>query len=1018
MQEAATIPRVLQRPVLWLLVLGAVLLYALYAFFHTPVEVLPQFDYPQISVTAHLPGMTATELEHLVVTPLESQILSLTSLRSVRSVMGNGTIEIDARFLAGSSAQTDLLAVNSAIDRARASLPHRAHPNAEIMGNAINEVADYSADIPAGVSPALVKRIVLGNIAPAIRALPGVQFVHTYGAGTEALWIQPELDAMRRYQVGITTIMQAIRSQVVLKPAGFISLGHNDVLIEVRHLPTHINQLEQIPVATAHGTIPLQALAHIVRTSVPIHNAATLDGATSVALTIIKQPGASTLAVTRAVQKTLDDPRSQLPAGVHWTRIYNQGHLVSLIGKDLGRNLLIGAVLAVFFLFWILGAGRGIVVLAVSIPLSLLLGIAALHVLGQDLNLMTLGALSVAVGMLADDAIIVLESIYHCWEAGDRHWSGIINGLKNIVIPDITGTLTNIAIYVPLLFVGGLVGLFFIPFSLAMVMALLASLLVSLTLIPLGLGFLRARPSTGTTSGARLLHWLMQWNAKLFHWVSIAPRMSLSITFAVLLLSLVGLVLVPINFLPLPNEGVLLESFTLPPGSSLTDTRETVQQISQRLLQDPAVSHVYARIGSDSSTSYTEPAYAGEIQVVLKPGISVNSLDSLAQRIRHESRTPGVQFAVDTPTIERVGESLSGLPQPFVLHIFGNHLKELRQLSEKIAARLRRIPALSDVFNNDGYPITEMQISPRPRVLSEHGLTPAALYRQIDPLIGGRIISRVPEGNVPLELYLRLAGAPQQSIHELGSLPIKTRNGWIPLEQIARIALLQTPNQIRHIAGTRVLNILATPNGPLGSTATAARQALKGLHIPAGYRISFGGLDANLEHAAFTLMLAALVAFIIMLGILLLQFEGLLIPGLLLLEIPLALTGGTVALVISGVGLNATGMIGFLTLIGLGLRHSIVLLDRARRNETAGMPLEEAVHEAIQVRFRPILLTAMTAVLGTLPTALGIGEGAAPEQGLAIVIFGGLIWSAIRSTNLIPALYLHWRRKQLVRQQQ
>ncbi|MEJ2399266.1 MAG: efflux RND transporter permease subunit, partial [Gammaproteobacteria bacterium] len=244
MQEAATIPRVLQRPVLWLLVLGAVLLYALYAFFHTPVEVLPQFDYPQISVTAHLPGMTATELEHLVVTPLESQILSLTSLRSVRSVMGNGTIEIDARFLAGSSAQTDLLAVNSAIDRARASLPHRAHPNAEIMGNAINEVADYSADIPAGVSPALVKRIVLGNIAPAIRALPGVQFVHTYGAGTEALWIQPELDAMRRYQVGITTIMQAIRSQVVLKPAGFISLGHNDVLIEVRQLTTHINQLE------------------------------------------------------------------------------------------------------------------------------------------------------------------------------------------------------------------------------------------------------------------------------------------------------------------------------------------------------------------------------------------------------------------------------------------------------------------------------------------------------------------------------------------------------------------------------------------------------------------------------------------------------------------------------------------------------------------------------------------------------------------------------------------------------
>lgn len=1011
-----TIMHVFRRPLLWLLILGAIILYSVYAFMHTPVEVLPQFDYPQISVTVHLPGMTSTELEHLVVTPLESQFLTLTSLHSVRSVMGNGTIEIDVRFQEGSSAQTDLLAVNSAIDRARTDLPPQAHPRAAIMGNAINEVADYAAVIPTGVSPALVQRKIRENIAPALRALPGVQFVHVYGAGNEAIWIQPKLGAMHRYHVGVQAIMQAVNAQVILKPAGYVTLGHNDVLIEMRKLPVHIQQLGQIPVITATGQIPLHVLARIVRSAVPIHNSITLDNQASVALTVIKQPGATTLVVTRAVQSQLEKSLAQLPDGVHWARIYNQGHLVSLIGRDLGRNLIIGAVLAIFFLFWILGAGRGIVILAISIPLSLLLGIAVLHALGQDLNLMTLGALSVAVGMLADDAIIVLESIYHRWEAGDEHWTGIWHGLRSIAIPDTTGTLTNIAIYIPLLFVGGLVGLFFIPFSLAMVAALLASLLISLTLIPLGLGFIRARSSRGTNSGKRLLQKLYHWNDRLFYWVARAPRMSLGLTFAVLLLSLVGLVLVPIDFLPLPNEGVLLESFTLPPGSSLLDTRETVQRITRKLMHDPAVSHVYARIGSASSTAYTEPAFAGEIQIVLKTGTSVNSLDTIGQRIQQESRIPGVQFAVDTPTIERVGESLSGLPQPFVLHIFGNHLGELRRLSVEIAARLRRIPALSDVFNNDGYPITEIQIHPHARLLAAHGLTPASLYAQVGPLLGGKVIKRVPDGNVPLDLYLRLADAAQKSVSALAALPIQTDTGWTPLGQLSRIGLVETPNQIHHIAGTRVLDILATPDGPLGRTTRAAKQALAGIHMPPGYHIKFGGLAMQLEQAALGLILATLVAFIIMVGILMLQFDGLLIPGLLLLEIPLALTGGTVALVISGVGLNAAGMIGFLTLVGIGLRHSIVLLDRARHNEQAGMPLEEAVHEAIQVRFRPILLTAMTAVLGTLPTALGFGEGAAPEQGLAVVIFGGLIWSAVRSTNLIPALYLYWRRKQLDRQ--
>jgi cobalt-zinc-cadmium resistance protein CzcA len=1003
------------RPVLWVLVLLGLIGYAAYAFIHIPTEVLPEFDFPQISVFVHLPGTTATELESLVVYPLEGQILTLADLRSVRSKMGDGVVEIDVRFRPSTTAEEDLQAINGAIDRARGELPAAANPLAQIMGNSINEVADYTARIPRGVSPAEVQRAVLAYVAPALRALPGVQFVNVYGAGAEALWIQPDLGALRRYGVSVLAIAAAVRSEVLLKPAGYTTQGHSDVLIEARDLPVHIAELEAIAVRGPHGPIRLGDLARVVRKAIPTHNAVELDGRRSVALTVIKQPGAATTSVTAAVQAALRQTVAQLPHGVRWVRIYDQGHIVHLIGVDLGRNLLIGMALAVAVLFWILGAGRGIWVLAFSIPLSLALAIATLYFTGQNLNLMTLGALTVAVGLLADDAIIVLESIYHQWEQGEAHWEGIWNGVRTIVIPDITGTLTNVSIYVPLLFVGGLIGLFFIPFSLAMAFALLASLLVSLTLIPLGLGFIGARSAPGAGSGHRALERMRQWNERLFELVARGPRLALAITFGVLALSLVGLVLVPVNFLLLPNEGVLLESFTLPPGTSLLDTRAAVDEMTHRLLADPVVAHVYARIGSSAATTYTEPSYAGEMMVALKGGIGVDALDRIGRRIKRESKLPGVQLSVDTPTVERLGESLSGLPQPFVVHIFGSRVSEMRTLAKAVTARLRPIRALSGLFDNDGYPVSQLQIAPRASALAAYGLTPAALYAQIDPLLNGEVLAQVPQGNVPLDLYMRLADAPDTSLAALRRLPIRA-DGWTPLGELARLELIETPNQIRHIAGARALDILATPGGTLGGTIAAAHRALAGLKVPPGYRIAFGGLYAELERAAWGLLIAGGAAFVLMTGILMLQFEGLLVPGILLLEIPLAVTGGTVALILSGVGLNAIGLIGFLTLIGIGLRHSIVLLDRAKRNEAQGMEVEEAVREAIQVRFRPIVLTAVTAMLGMLPTALGFGQGAAPEQGLAVVILGGLAWSAVRSTNLIPALYLHWRRRQLARE--
>ncbi|HVC63581.1 MAG TPA: efflux RND transporter permease subunit [Acetobacteraceae bacterium] len=1002
--------RLSAHPVLWGLVYGGLIAYGVHALLAMPVEVLPPFDFPQISVIMHEPGATATELETLVVRPLEGRILTLPDVSGVRSTMGRGSVEIDVQFHQGTNAQQDLQAVQTAIDRARARLPAAVHPYAQVMGNAINEVADYALTVPPALDPAEVERMVRTRVVPALRALPGVRQVEIYGVGDEALWIQPNLQALQRYGVAVTAIAKAVRAQVLLAPGGYLGIGHQDVLIEARNLPARAADLARVPVAGPDGPIPLENLARIVRAPVPTKNAALFDGRPSIALTVFKQANASTVPVTAAVARTVSGMRGQLPPGVRWVRIYSQGYLVHLIGTDLGRNLLIGAVLAIGVLVWVLGAGRGIWTLALSIPLALLFGIAGLHAVGQTLNLMTLGALTVAVGMLADDAVIVLESIYYRWEQGDERWAGIRHGLRDIAGPDVTGTLTAVAVFVPLVFVGGLAGLFFVPFALAMTLALLGSLIISLSMIPLGLGFLKARPAAAQTAGGRAVDRLRRWNGRVLDLAIRHPRLSLAFCVAFLLVCLAGLAVVPVDFLPLPNEGVLLDSFTLPPGSSLLDTEAAVATITKRLRADPAVAHVFARIGSPASSAYTEPAYAGEIQIMLRPGLAVNSLDRIGDRLLARSQMRGVQQAIDTPTIERLGESLSGLPQPFVIHLYGSDIPTLRAISERAVAALRKIPALSDVFNNDAYPVTQLRVVPKSGALTAYGVTPAQLYDQLRLLVAGEVIGTVPQGDYSLALYLRLAGAPGLSLASLRSLPIRT-DGWTPLGQLADIEMLPTPNQIRHIDGARALDILATPTGSPGAAISAAKRALAQLNLPAGYRVGFGGLYLELEHTAIELGIAAVAAVVLMAGILVLQFDGALVPGLLLLQIPLALTGGAFALVVSGVGLNATGMIAFLTLIGIGLNHGIVLLYRARRNEAEGLSPEAATREAVRVRFRPILLTTLTAVAGMLPTALGWGEGAAPEQGLALVILGGIVWSAMLSTNLIPALYIHRRRR-------
>jgi cobalt-zinc-cadmium resistance protein CzcA len=704
----------LRRPLLWLMLFGALLVYGAYALWRIPAEVLPRFDFPQVSVVVHAPGYATLEMESLVARPLEGQLMGLQGLQTLHASIAQGTVQFTARFTQGSNPQLDLQAIYSAIDRARSSLPPDVVPYAEIMGNAVNEVADYGVTLPPDVPAWQAEDAIRTRVLPTLRAQPGVQRVELFGAGPPTLWIQPQPAALIQHHVGVAALARAIGGAVVLSPAGRLVAGHQDVLVEVRHLPLDVRDVLAIPVPAPGGPVPVGALATVVNGPPDVHYGLQVDGQPGLALIVFKQPDASTIPVDAAVTRTLASLQDQLPHGVQWVPIYRQSHLVSVIGVDLTRNLLIGGALAILVLVWLLGRHHGVGVLALSIPTVVLLTIGGLYALGQSLNLLTLGALTLAVGLLVDDGIIVLEAIQHRWERGSTGWDGVQAGVSDIALADTTGTLTTVAAYLPLLAVTGLAGLFMRPFALTMSLALLVSLVVSLTLVPLILGRRGGYTGHSFVSGQRFMHWLARGNEKLLNLTLRRPGMSLLAAAVAFLLAVAVLAIIPVNFLPLPNEGVLLDSFTLAPGTSLDEAIITSRRMSAALQADPAVAHVFARIGSAEDTAYTEQSFAGEIQIVLKGGVNANSLDQLSTHLRDVARQAGVVQSIVTPTIERVGESLSGLPQPFEITIFGNRIDTLRQLSESVATRLRKVPALADVFNDDAYPVTQLQISPRP----------------------------------------------------------------------------------------------------------------------------------------------------------------------------------------------------------------------------------------------------------------------------------------------------------------
>ncbi len=1004
---------ILRNPVAVLLGMLLIALGGLASLPGLPVDLFPALDYPLINVVSHYPAGTAEDVEQLLTRPIESAMLGLTHLRRVRSTSAPGFSQVTVEFTAG----VDVLQARQLVDGALAAvtLPGATRAQLENIGSSLAMLSTYTL---SGGDPVALRGWAEYRLAPRLAALPGVARVQVMGGGEAAWRIDVDPLSLKRHHLSLQALAAAVRGANVLDTGGYLEQHGRDLLVRTDGRLLNLDDLRQVTVGHAKDGRPLQLaeVAHVYAGAKPQRYVVSRDRLPAVAFTVQKQPGASTLAVSAAVDAALADTR--LPPAARLHKFYDQAEIIGLAYRNMRNNLFLGALLAVAAVFFILGRNRASLVIAISLPLTVLGTFWVMVSLNLGLNLMTLGALTVAIGMLADDAIVVLENIDRHRAPGKPDWRAAIDGTREILGADVAGTLTVLAAFAPLVIVGGLAGRLTHAFGMTFSVLLLFSLLLSLTLIPLAAAHwmrpLSGTAALGNTAGARLVSAFERLNLRVLDALLHHRIKTVALTLLMLVLSLLLLVFNPARLLPLLDEDSLLLSYQLAPGTSLAESDRVGSDLERRLLALPEVASVYRRTGSPAASFYIERPEEGELVLRLDRRHAPDALVARARVERLLARTPGVVGRVNEPTSEKLDESLSGLPALFGITLYGKDLRQLYAAAARVEAAARQVPGLSGVVNNTKIQVDQLRVRVDPSALARFDVSSAQVAQTVRIAMQGETLTQALIDQQPMDIFLRYSLAWRDSIDELRRIQVSDRQGeLVPLERLAHIEALSSYPSIEHQRGQRTLTLTAAIDGnPLGVIRRLDR-ALAELKLPADIQWSYTGEYGELLHTGAQMLWVVLAAALLVYGIIAVQLGNWLDPAVVLVKLPLDFTGAAVALFVTRQHLDLTVAIGFITLIGVATNNGVMLLSFIRHFREQGLDAFAAVREAVRVRSRPMLLTHLTTLLALVPAALGLGSGPQLLQPLGIMLFGGLTVGTVLTLNLLPVIYLlteRWRR--------
>ncbi|HDZ68834.1 MAG TPA: efflux RND transporter permease subunit, partial [Phycisphaerales bacterium] len=774
--------------------------------------------------------------------------------------------------------------------------------------------------------------------------------------------------------------------------------GRLKTLDDIRSLPV---------IADGEKSVLLGSIAEVSEGRAPKHYVVLGDGISAVAFVVRKQPGASTIGVVRDVEAKMADLRNLFPQGTELKKYYDQSEIIAEARNAIFHNMLAGAFLAILVLYFFLGSLRPTLIVAVTIPISILAALAIMGLFGLSLNIITMTALTLAVGMIVDDAIVVAENIYRNRLRGINEIEASIQGTTEIAAPDASGTFTTVAAFVPLILVTGLAALFLKPFGVTISAALLVSLVLSLTLVPVLLSRTVSVMPRTDFAGARLLGLLNRLTQAALKFSFKHKRRILFL--ALLFLCIAGLAafLGKVNLLPPIDEGAILIEYVMPPGTALSESNRIGEALDRIAMAQPDVSCVYRRTGSPETGYQIEGVNKGEIVIKLKPktGRKQSLTEIMAALKQAYTKFNGVVFLYHQPTQEKIDESFSGLPALFGVTIYGTNMDKLISLGNKVEDILARDPAVTNIVNNTKVRSPEIDVRLNYPWLALYGVKAEDVLATLQAARFGVEATQIIRQKENVAVMVKMDVGKMLNLTRLKQLPITAGNGEIiPLERIADVRISHVPASITRLNGQREITLLAGVNGSISSAVSRLRKQFSSIGLPKGYSIDFTGQYKTLIETATEMLFVFLAAVVLIYLIMVMQFHSWLQPLIILFTIPLSLVGAIIALFVTGQGIDVSVAMGAVALVGISVNNAIVLLDYSNKNISSGKTVEESLLSAASVRLRPVLMTALTTIFALVPTAIGTTVGSNIFQPFAVTVIGGLISGTFGTLVIIPTL--------------
>ena len=993
-----------KKPVTITMLILIVIVIGIVSFSKLQIDLLPQMELPYVMVQTSYQGAGPEEIENIISRPLEQTLSTVENIEGIMSISSEGNSLVLMEFAFNTDMDEIMLQIRERVDVIKGFLPEgtssplalKLDPNAlPIVQLAVSSKVDLYT----------TQKIAEDVIAPRFERIEGTASASVTGGLEQEVEVMLKEEIIKGYNLSSSYVSQILMAENLNMPGGTVKKGNNELTVRTMGEFKTVEEIKNLTIPlTRGGTVRLQDIADVNLKSKDQSSITKLNGKEVVQISIMKQSDANTVNVASSIDKEIEKLKTEYP-DLEFVTVFNQADYINLAIDNLIRTATIGGILAIIILLIFLRSFKTTLVIAISIPFSIITTFVILFFFGITLNMMTIGAFALAVGMLVDNSIVVLENIYRNRSLGMDRITASVDGTNEVSMAVTASSLTTIAVFIPIVFTGGLASILFKDFALTITIALLSSLVIALTLVPMLSSKLISVKNLESEEAQEKKHGpLVVFYKKILSFSLRHRLITILISIALFVVSVLMVTSVGAEFFPATDEGMINISATLPSGSEIEEIDALLKEIQDTIIEIPEIEIAFTSAGGGDMYGMGGSS-TGTITVLLK---NLDERERSAKQISDELRAmtkdiPGAEISVAESSTMMMGMSAGAIS----ISIKGDDIDTLKTIGDDFKKIIEKVEGTREVTTSYEDGIPQVQIIADRGIASQYGLTTAQIGSSILNTLSGSNVTKFKVNGDEIDIVLKGDNVYGESISYLEMLPVETPMGSsIPLSEVAEIRVEKGPISIIRENQVRVMTVSGSVVGrDVQSASLEIEELLKEYEMPFGYSYIFGGEIEQIQETFTDLFLVMLMAIALVYMIIAAQFESLIQPLSIMFSVPLALSGGFIGLFIAGLPLNVIGIIGLIILVGIVVNNAIVLVDYINNRRRRGEDRNAAIMKAGPIRIRPIMMTALTTILGLVPMSFGIGEGAELTQSMGVVVIGGLTLSTVLTLVIVPVMY-------------